>query len=471
MKDTALHPVAADYRLEVARILADLPVAEAEEILDDVEVNLSEVLAELDEVVTSESLRARLGTPHEYAAELRAAAGYPPLTPTGTRPLSRIGKVELLCLGLFLALGAAFVTGIGIGAAEGGQERWWIFPCLLGLAVEALNALWLRGRAPGLPEIAALSITERARTLGDSLRTGRWAEPVRFLIGLQSAWWVTRALIVVVLVRVLAGGVWWPVAAGVLALAGSLWLGPRAAHDRRLLWAAVPINALVIGAGIGMLAAGQLTPESTTEYVNNAPPRSNYYSAVDGHPLDGSALLTTESGGPLKNIYPFDAQGRPLKDVLLFDHNGKQLGIVGDQYERYCGPTNQSVVPNRESLPFPQPRVVGDSATGKCRVEEGTAPFTIAIPVRPGGQPAANPMPGAAPQSGAQVPQGGGQPPQTVPSAPPSAGASGAVNPANPPVSPTSPTTPPVSPNSAPPASQAGPKTGESATAPAESGS
>lgn len=473
MKDTALHPVAADYRLEVARILADLPVAEAEEILDDVEVNLSEVLAELDEVVTSESLRARLGTPHEYAAELRAAAGYPPLTPTGSGHLSRLGKVELLCLGLFVALGAAFVTGIGIGVAGDGQERWWIFPCLLGLAVEALNALWLRGRAPGLPEIAALSITQRARALGESLRTGRWAEPVRFLIGLQSAWWVTRALIVAVLVWVLAGGVWWPVTAGVLALAGSLWLGPRAAHDRRLLWAAVPINALVIGAGIGMLAGGQLTPESRTEYVHNVvPPRSNYYSSVDGHPLDGDALLTKADGGPLKNIYPFDAQGLPLKDVLLFDHNGKQLGIVGDTYERYCGPSNSAVVPNRESLPFPQPRVVGNSATGTCRVEEGTAPFTIAIPVRPGGQPSANPMPGTVPQSGAQVPPDRGRLPQGVaPSTPPSAGASGAVDPANPPVSPAGPTTPPVAPNSAPPASQPDPKTGGSANAPAANGS
>ncbi|MET7298640.1 hypothetical protein [Embleya sp. NPDC005575] len=460
MKDTALHPVAEDYRVEVARILADLPASEAEEILDDVGVNLSEVVAELDGAVTSESLRARLGTPHEYAAELRAAAGYPPLTPTESGRLSQFGKVELLCLGLLVALGAAFVTGIGIGAAKDGEDRWWVFPCLLGLAVEALNALWLRGREPGLPEVAALSISRRARALGESLRTGRWAEPVRFLMGLQSAWWVARALIVAVLAWVVAGGVWWPVGAGVLALVGSLWLGPRAARDRRLVWAAVPINALLIGAGIGVLGAGQLNPDGVSMERVAYAPQPQYpsrFHTPEGSPLDPGTLLGTLDGQRLQNIYPFDAQGRPLKDVLLFDQNGKQLGLATADYDYRCGPawSKPNPVPNRESLPFPQPRVVVEPGGANCRVEEGTAPFTIAIPVRPGGQPSANP--GAVPPPGAQLPQ-------SAPSATPSAGVSGAPNLANP-------TTPPVPPNSAPPASPANPKAAESATEPSQNGS
>ncbi|MFE2870932.1 hypothetical protein [Embleya sp. NPDC059259] len=461
MKDTALHPVAEDYRVEVARILADLPAAEAEEILDDVEVNLSEVVAELDGAVTSESLRTRLGTPHEYAAELRAAAGYPPLTPPGSKRSARFGKVELLCLGLLVVLGSALVAGFGIGSQDDAQGRWWIFPCLLGLAVEALNALWMRGRGPGLPEIAALSITQRLGAYGESLRTGRWAEPVRFLIGLQSAWWVARALIVAALAWVAAGGVWWPVCAGVLALAGSLWLGPRAAHDRRLLWVALPVNALVIGGAVGILGAGQLTPGTDSiQYVGDTSPRySEYRSTGDGHPLDPGVLLGTLDGQQLKNIYPFDAQGRPLKDVLLFDQNGKQLGLAGDDYNYRChNAEGRNPVPNRETLPFPQPRVVFEPGATGCRVEEGTAPFTIAIPVRPGGQSSANPVAGT-------VPQPGGQPPQEAPSSAPSAGVSAKPNP------PVNPTTAPVPPNSAPPASEANPKTGQPSTPPAQSGS
>ncbi|MYW00570.1 hypothetical protein GT354_20250, partial [Streptomyces sp. SID3343] len=100
MKDTALHPVAADYRVEVARVVADLPPSEAEEILDDVELNLSEVVAELDGAVTSDLLRARLGTPQEYAAELRAAAGYPPLRAGGSLGGARFGAAELVLAGL-----------------------------------------------------------------------------------------------------------------------------------------------------------------------------------------------------------------------------------------------------------------------------------------------------------------------------------------------------------------------------------
>ncbi|MFE5327906.1 hypothetical protein ACFRCG_16145 [Embleya sp. NPDC056575] len=411
MKDTALHPVAADYRVEVARILADLPAVEAEEILDDVEVNLSEVVAELDGAVTSDALRARLGTPHEYAAELRAAAGYPPLTPAGgDGRLRGVGKVELLMLGLLVALGAAFVTGVALGSQQDSRERWWIFPCVLALVVEAVNALWLRGRERGLPEVAALSVTRRARALGESLRTGRFAEPVRFLTSLQSAWWVVRALVASLLAWVIVGGVWWPVAVGLLALVASLWLGSRSGHDRRLVWLAVPLNAMVVGLGIGMVSGGQFDFGETVrmEYTGSNHPM--YYGSADGQPLDSGTLMGTLDGRPLQNIYPFDAQGRPLKDVLLFDQNGRQLGLYSGFPDYGCTADGRPMVPNRESLPFPQPRVEPNRGAPGCRIVEGTAPFTIAIPVRPGQAPQSTTPPSAG------VP---GNPPATVPSTPP----------------------------------------------------
>ncbi|MGC0423043.1 hypothetical protein [Embleya sp. AB8] len=433
MKDTALHPVAADYRVEVARILGDLPVVEAEEILDDVEVNLTEVVGELGELgaaVTSESLRARLGTPHEYAAELRAAAGYPTPAPAGSGRLTRFGKVELLLVGLLLAMGATFVTGVAMGLEQDASGRWWVFPCLLGLVVEAVNALWLRGRAPGLPEVAALSITRRARALGESLRTGRWAEPVRFLIGLQSAWWVLRALVVGMFVWVQRGGLWEPVGAGAVALVGSLWLASRSARDRRLLWAVLPVNALVVGLAIGIVGSGRLGPSGhgngrtaqESYSITNSPV---YVGSVDGRAADGGGLLGTMDGKRLENVYPFDAQGRPLTGVLLFDQNGKQLGLADGDNDRACGlgPQQERLIPNRTKLPFPQPRVVLSPNGTACRVEEGAAPFTIAIPLQPGQAPGTNPPASAAPPAGAPAGQG-------VPSTAPSgAGSAAPVNP------------------------------------------
>jgi hypothetical protein len=412
MKDTALHPVAADYRDEVARVLADLPPGEAEEILDDVELNLSEVVAEFDDAVTSELLRVRLGTPAEYAAELRAAAGYPPLRVDGALGRARFGAAELVLAGLLTAAAAALVAGLGIGR----EEVWWFVPCLVALAVEAANALWLRGRAPGVPEIAALAITRRARAFGDSLRTGGWAETVRFVMGLRSAWWVARAAVVGATVGVLNGSAWWGAAAGMAALVGSLWLGPRSTRDRRLLWVAIPINLFVVGLGIGVLSSGELKSEVRYEYPSPGPYGPiNYYSGGDGT-MSGETgvLLGTLNGRRVENVYPFDSQGRPLKDVLLFDQDGKQLGLAPGEFDGMCVRPNEQwrpMVDNRARLPFPQPRVTRDVKTGECRVETGV-PFTIAIPVQPN-QATPGPqtsVPGQQGQQGQQAPQSSAPP-------------------------------------------------------------
>jgi hypothetical protein len=411
MKDTALHPVAADYRVEVARVLADLPPGEAEEILDDVELNLTEVIAEFDDAVTSDLLRARLGTPAEYAAELRAAAGYPPQRVGGSLGGARFKVAELVLTGLVAATAAAFLAGFGIGWGQG----WWIAPCLVALvAVEAGNALWLRGREPGVPEIAALSITRRARALGASLRTGRSGETVRFVTGLRSAWWVARAAVVGLTVAVLNDQAWWGVAAGVAMLVGSLWLGARSIRDRRLLWAAIPVNLLVLGLGVGVVASGELKSQDRYVYSGENPygPVS-YYPGPNGQGSDEAGLLlSTLNGRPVENIYPFDSQGRPLKDVLLFDQDGKQLGLVRGDLDRGCdasgGYPPQPLVGDRARLPFPQPRVTRNPNTGECRVETGV-PFTIAIPVQPGQATPAPQSSGGGQQQSSSAPESSGK--------------------------------------------------------------
>ena len=59
-----------DYLAAVMRELADLPPAERDDLLDDLDDHLHEVLAEGEG-----SLEQRLGPPAMYAAELRTSAG------------------------------------------------------------------------------------------------------------------------------------------------------------------------------------------------------------------------------------------------------------------------------------------------------------------------------------------------------------------------------------------------------------
>lgn len=380
MKDTATHPIAADYRDAVARALADLPAGEAEEILDDVEVNLAEVVAELGEAVGTERLRTRLGSPAEYAAELRAAAGYPP---AATRA-ARDRKARLVLFGLLFVTLGAFVAGIGLGA----DERWWIGPGIAAVALEVANALWLRGREPALPEAAALSVTRRASALGESLRTGKWAEQVRFVAGLQSAWWLVRAAIPGIAVGILLSSPWWGLATGVAALVVSLWLAPKPACDRRLLWVAIPVNALVIGLGLGLIGSGELGDDSGdfghADYyaINEAAPSGFMYTTPGGDD-PWPNLLTRADGSMVENIYPFDTQGRPLQDVLLFDENGRQLHLserTGSEQDSALYDCTQSLVPDLAQRALPHPRGVWtDEQRGICRLETG-APFTIAVP-------------------------------------------------------------------------------------------
>jgi hypothetical protein len=70
---TARGVTAEQYLDRVRAALADLPTDEREELLEDLPAHLADVAAESDG-----ALEERLGTPEEYAAELRASAGLEP---------------------------------------------------------------------------------------------------------------------------------------------------------------------------------------------------------------------------------------------------------------------------------------------------------------------------------------------------------------------------------------------------------
>ncbi|HWG94036.1 MAG TPA: hypothetical protein VNU66_07435 [Mycobacteriales bacterium] len=85
-------PAAQRYLAEVAGELADLPVEERADLLEDLALHLAALDAEGD----VRPVGVRLGTPAAYAAELRAAAGLPPAPPrpvrTGGRPTASCGR-------------------------------------------------------------------------------------------------------------------------------------------------------------------------------------------------------------------------------------------------------------------------------------------------------------------------------------------------------------------------------------------
>lgn len=84
MNATVANPQVHAYLEAVRTHLADVPDAEREELLDDLEGHLLEVAAEDDG-----SLEERLGPPAVYAAELRETAGLPSVSPAGGQRLSR----------------------------------------------------------------------------------------------------------------------------------------------------------------------------------------------------------------------------------------------------------------------------------------------------------------------------------------------------------------------------------------------
>lgn len=84
MNATVANPEVHAYLEAVRTHLADVPEADREELLDDLEGHLLEVAAEDDG-----SLADRLGPPAVYAAELRETAGLPSAAPAGRERLSR----------------------------------------------------------------------------------------------------------------------------------------------------------------------------------------------------------------------------------------------------------------------------------------------------------------------------------------------------------------------------------------------
>ncbi|HZG91511.1 MAG TPA: hypothetical protein VEZ42_14970 [Pseudonocardia sp.] len=358
--------------------LADLPAAEVDDILDDVRAHLADLADELGPDADRDAVTARLGTPATYAAELRAAAGYPPAPQPADRP--RRGGARLAVAAL-----VASTLLIPLGLLGGTPEL--VLIALLAPLV-ALPVLLTDG--PGLPTVAGLPVVRRFV----AARPGRG--PVTdFVVALQPAWWLLRALIAAALIA--AGTLQGPelvptVLIALVAVPVSVWLGYRSRRDRRLLWLVVPLNGLAaVMVLVGLLSADPMPASSAAAY--------------------GPSGLWQDSEREILDIRPVDASGAPLTGVYLFDQDGQPINTQND---RCSGSTDTWSAGRAE--PYPRGIVDVDPRTGNC-LTVPPQPLVVAVPPT-AGSPATPPLPlpSAAPSS---VPVEPVPPTDAVPPAPP----------------------------------------------------
>jgi hypothetical protein len=341
-------PAAEEYLAGVRAALADLPAPEVAEILDDVRAHLADLTAELGGEADGAALTARLGSPSAYAAELRAAAGYPAASEGVERPRHGLAR-------LAIAVPAAGALVFLLGAAAG-----WPAVVLGGLLVGALGLPLVIRDGPHVPRVAALP--EVRWLVGARPEDGAAGTVADFVASLQPAWWVVRAIAAAGLVVAVFGGD----APAVLLLAlvavpVSIWVGHGTRRDRRWLWIVVPLNVLAALVLMWMLADGM--------------PRS-YESSASSYPVSMPGLWQ-DSEREIRDIRPVDAAGNPLTGVYLFDQDGMPIDAAGSE----CVGPDDGADPGSNAA-YPRGTWDYDPRTGGCRYTP-PGPLVVAVPTTP----------------------------------------------------------------------------------------
>jgi hypothetical protein len=358
-------PAAEEYLDGVRAALADLPAPEVAEILDDVRAHLADLTDELGGEADVAALTARLGSPGAYAAELRAAAGYPAAEPEKAVG-SRHGRGRLA----LVAPGAGAVLFLlGMAAGE-------IAVVLVGLVIGAVGLPLVIRDGPRVPSVADLPevrwFAAARPAAGTAARTA-----TDFIGSLQPAWWVLRAVAAAALVvAVFAGGeVPAVLLLGLLAVPVSIWVGHRTRRDRRLLWAVVPLNAVAAIVLLWTLVDG--IPGS------REPSPASYDVSVPGLWQDGDREI--------RDIRPVDAEGNPLTGVYLFDQDGLPVDTSGGE----CAGDDTG---SGSNAAYPRGTWDYDAGIEGCR-HTPPAPLVVAVPTVPGSGTAPTPVPTPAPTS------------------------------------------------------------------------
>lgn len=232
-----------DYLTQLRQELADLPADEVDEIVEDLEPQLTEIAA-LGDGLSAAALADRLGTPAEYARELRSAAGLD--EPGARRPSTWLPRTVLCVL-------VAGTIAIGYGGYLSGRlvssDARYVLPFFaLALAVAGFEVTRSR------PAIAALPEARWASSLLTSRENVRHV--VGYLASLRPGWFLAKTVLVWLGVLWLfrALGWWdaWPEVNATIAAAITLAASHRTLTDRRWLWLSLPLTGWAIGVAVKM---------------------------------------------------------------------------------------------------------------------------------------------------------------------------------------------------------------------------
>lgn len=255
---------------EVRAALCDLPQDDREELIDGLEADLTERLQDSGDEHTPVSA---LGSPAEYAAELRAAAGMPATaggshTSSTMRLRSRVGAWQEQGVGRLQEAATTPLVLALLPFLRTVRPVWWVARAWVGLQLlDALLGSWPH----------SWMISFHGYLLGALL-------------------WLAASILSVQIGR----GVWWPANA-------SAW------RRSRVNVACSAIAVLSLPVVFSSLPSAGFRPD---------------YGGGYAHPgVRASPRGLSSDGERVHNIYPYDAQGKPLVGVQLFDEEGNPLAI------------------------------------------------------------------------------------------------------------------------------------------------
>lgn len=332
MTASTTTPEVTRYRDAVRAALADLSAEDRDDLMEDVESHLTEVAAE------NEGSLARLGSPTDYAAELRTSAGLP------------LHNAPAVRASLWARLSAAVANS----AAGRGLER---------------------------------------------LTTTRgWQSFRSFLPELRPGWWVLRGYLVVWAIA----GVFFgdsPLVPrinnssllGLLLTAVGIWasvrLGMRArSHPprrARRIWGRVFVGVLLL------VTFGLLVSDNPGEEII-------YYDGGQQTGLVGvrNVYVFDSEGRPLTGVQLFDQDGNPLQaDWDLYDANG--MPVTVRPYRDANGNEVYNVYPRDAAGYLPVPQIIAPRLTRQGSSSNQPSPGASATTAPSAGPvaPSASPSP------------------------------------------------------------------------------
>jgi hypothetical protein len=296
---------AQSYLDRVGAALADLPEEDRADLLDELGTHVDEIAAE-----GTSSLEARLGSPEDYAAELRASAGLPPAGSRGGASAALRARLQRVTEHRQVVLARDFLGVL--------HPAWWV---LRAWVVVGLVAMW-----PGQT-------------------TPTWADAAPFVPRVG-----TPGLGLLVLLA---------------AVVASVQLGRRSLSGG----AHAAVVVLNVGAALLLLPVLVSLGESTSPnyvYVDSGPrevvPPEGVYSA--GTQV-WNIYAYDAAGRMLHDVRLYDQEGKPLSLGLAFDPTKQQtLDAAGQKVDnafpyRYVDPTTGDVVDPEAAPPIVAPPLLG----------------------------------------------------------------------------------------------------------------